>query len=359
MPSTLAPDSLESHRPLPAASRAALTLVLLGFLATGCEVLWDDTPDPTISRWSPDSGWQVLLPGDPSPGAQALREDARAAFEAGKTLDALRGLEEIEKNYPDSLEAREPATTFLIAECHYELNNYERANEYYQKTIARRPPREILSRSLNQIYNIGLAFLHGTALRTFAGVEYRSPALGVDILIGEGGLVTRYPFLDFSDNALWEVADYYYKKEEYDEAEQVLERLVEDYAGKSEWGEAAEYLLALCVFRQIRGEDYDQRPIEKAKRKFNQYRHHYPRGSKIPEVRQHLQEISEMEARYDLKIAKYYLRESRPTAATYYLQSVILNYPKTEAYSEAREIYQEMERLRKERESRKAVEASS
>ncbi len=336
-------------------------LSVLGMLSvsqSGCEILWDDMQEPTISRWTPDEGWVVLLPGDPSPGAQALREDARKAFEAEKYEEALQGLKEIEESYPDSFEAREAATMFLAAECYFKLNQYEWANEYYQKTIARRPPRELLSQSLTQIYNIGLAFLHGTAVRTFAGVEYESPSLGVDILIGEGGLVTRYPFLDFSDDALWEVADHYYKNEEYDEAEQVLDRLVTDHVN-SEWNEAAEYLLALCVYKQIRGEDYDQRPIEKAKRKFNLYRHHYPRGSKIPEVRKFLQEISEMEARYDLKIAKYYLRESRPTAASYYLQSVILNYPKTEAFTEAREIYDEMERFRKEAEAQTAGTATS
>ena len=110
----------------------------------------------------------------------------------------------------------------------------------------------------------------------------------------------------------------------------------------SEWAELAEYQLAVTVFKQVRGVDYDQAPLKRAKRLFNAYPKHYPRGVHIDEVRDYLARISEMEAGHDLKVAKYYLRESRPEAAMYYLREVLLNNPKTDSAREAREIYEQM-----------------
>lgn len=53
-----------------------------------------------------------------------------------------------------------------------------------------------------------------------------------------------------------------------------------------------------------------------------------------------------MEASHDLEVAKYYLRESRPESSLYYLRSVLLNYPRTEAYIEAQAMYDELARYR-------------
>lgn len=335
----------------------ALLLALLG-LSAGCEVVWDKKESPSLSTWTPQSGWSQVEPGEPSASAAAIRAEARKAFDAEEYTDALLGLQQIVSEFPDSQEAREAYTLFLIAECHFNLGSYEAAYEHYQKTLSRRPSDSILNQSLSRIYDIGLAYLHGIARRSFLGFRYRSPTFGVDILIGERGLVTLYPFLEYSDVALWQVSNYYFKKREYPEAEQVLEQLVRDYP-LGEWHEAAEYLLALSVFEQVRGEDYDQEPLKKAKRKFNLYRTHYPRGSRIPEAQEKLRQLAEMEARHDLKVAKYYLRESRPEAAMYYLRSVLLNNPTTDAAAEAREIYRQMARFRGEDEESLSLESGS
>ena len=103
--------------------------------------------------------------------------------------------------------------------------------------------------------------------------------------------------------------------------------------------EAAEYQQALSVFLQVRGVDYDQEAMRKARSRFSVYLQHNPRGNWVDEARGSLRRISEMEAQHDLQIAKYYLRESQPEAARLYLRAVLFNNPLTDAAREAKEIH--------------------
>jgi len=308
-----------------------------------------NTYDPRVSEWKPGVGWRPAAgsAGPKKTSAESLRTESREAFDAASHRDALRGYLALRETYPRSAEAKDLETAFLIAECYYHLGEgeYASAYPYYQEVLKGNPREEMLKTSLGRIYDIGKAFLDGRAKKTFLGVPYRSPAFGVEIFLGEQGLVTNYPFLSYSEDALREVAMYYFDRGEYPEAEQVFERLTRDYP-QSTWNASAEYFLALSVYRQVRGVDYDLETLHQARSKFNVYLNHHPRGSQVEEVRDKLREIAEKEGRHDLMIAKYYLRESQPQAAILYLRSVIFNNPRTDAAREAREIFENMERRR-------------
>jgi outer membrane protein assembly factor BamD len=208
------------------------------------------------------------------------------------------------------------------------------------KTLRRSPGETIFNQTLNRIYTIGLAFLHGRAKRSFLGVSYWSPTHGVEVLLGEKGLLTRFPLQRYS-SAVWEIAEYYFNKSQYSEAEKVYEQLVRQFP-ESEWAEQAEYKLAVSVYNQVRGVEYDQEPLKRARRRFGTYRARFPRGNYNEKVREYLREIAEIEAQHDLTVAKYYLRESRPRAARFYLRSVLLNNPKTDAAREARPMWEQL-----------------
>ncbi len=321
---------------------AAFALVAIA----GCATDFGGSGDtPPLREWSPEQGWIELPEGTSSPTAAALRAEARKAFESGAYEDALKGIYAMQREFSGSTEAKDSETHFLIAECHLKLGAYEKAYDNYQEALKRGAGGSLLNRTLNRIYHIGLFFLQGKAKRSFAGIPFNSPSFGVDILIGEKGLFTRYENLDYADDGLLEIARHYFEKKQYPEAEKIYDRLVKRYPD-SEWAELAEYQLAVTVFKQVRGVDYDQGPLKKAKRLFNTYRVHYPRGVHVEKVRDYLDRISEMEAQHDLKVAKYYIRESRPEAAMYYLREVLLNNPRTDAAREAREMYRQMARFR-------------
>ena len=334
--------ALGGGRPLwPPSLLPLLTLMPLWGCATA------GSYDPTVSEWRPGLGWRPSSSGSAARKVppEKLRAESREAFDAGAHPDALQGYLALKETYPSSAEARDAETPFNIAECYYQLGEYDKAYTYYLLVLKGSPREEMLQTTLGRIYDIGISFLHGRAKRSFLGISYRSPSHGVEILLSEEGLVTNYPFLKYSEDALMEVAKYYFERGEFAEAEQVFDRLVRDYPS-STWNPTAEYQLALAVFKQVRGVDYDQEALKKARARFNLYLNHHPRGSQVEEARRYLREIAEMEGSHDLKIAKYYLRESQPQAALLYLRSVIYNNPKTEAAHEAREIYENLEKHR-------------
>jgi outer membrane protein assembly factor BamD (BamD/ComL family) len=313
---------------------------------SGCAAT-SSTYDPASSEWKQGVGWRPAPGAERRVGAEKLRASAREAFDEAAYRDALKGYTALREVYPGSQEAKDVETSFNIAESYYQLgeSEYGRAYPFYKEVLKGNPPEEMLRTTLGRIYDIGRSFLDGRTRKTFLGISYRSPSYGVEILLGEEGLVTNYPFLKYSEDALMEVAKYYFDHGEYAEAEQVLDRMVRDYP-QSTWNPTAEYQLALAVYRQVRGVDYDQEALRKASSKFNLYLNHHPRGPQVEEARGFLKQIAEMEGMHDLQIAKYYLRESQPQAAILYLRSVILNNPKTLAAREAREIYENLEKRR-------------
>lgn len=337
---------------LPVRWGGALALCLSLLLAASCETTFGAKNEPpSLSRWSPEGGWTESPRGESSATAAAQRVEAQKAFDAEAYGDALQGLLAMQKGFPDSAEAGDGLTYFLIAECYLNLNDYEKAYDNYQKALKGRPSKQVMNTTLQRIYQIALFYLQERAKRTFAGViPLSSASFGVEILTGKDGLITQYPFVEFAAEALLKIGRYYFNKKQYPEAERVYERLVRDYPG-SEWREIAEYQLAVTIFKQVRGVDYDQGPLKKAEHRFNVYRKDYPRGSKIVQVKNYLREISELEAQHDLKIAKYYLRESRPEAARYYLEDVMNKHPYTEAFREAERIYRKMNYRRAETEA--------
>jgi outer membrane assembly lipoprotein YfiO len=320
--------------------------LLAALCLAGCETTFGGGKKAAApATWSPDSGWQVAEKAESSPTAAALRAEAQKAFDAGAYQDALTGLLAMQKNFPKAAEAEDGQTHFLIAESYLNLGDYEKAHEHYRKVLKPGSGDDLTNRALSRIYHIGLFFVQGKAKRRFAGIQYNSASYGVEILTGEKGLITLYPSLEYADDALLEIARYYFDRKQYPEAQSVYERLVRDYSDR-EWAELAEFQLAVTVYKQVRGVDYDQGPLKKAKRLFNLYRVHHPRGVHIEKVRANLDAIAEMEAQHDLKVAKYYLRESQPEAAMKYLREVLLNNPKTDAARQAREMYRQMAEYR-------------
>jgi tetratricopeptide (TPR) repeat protein len=339
--------------------------------------------------WTKEEGW--LRPDHGRWGSsEQLRAEARTAFEAEFHADALAGFLELarrrevareeaaarqriasrqapavpdaakdgaasaDKAPPASAPAPLPTTDadsalgFYLAECYFHLGNYEEALAHYRKVYREEfPSAEIIDKARERVFAIGLAYLKRNIPRVyFFGIfRFHAPEYGIEILVGpDGGLVTENPHLSFADDALMEVAEYYYKSEEYPEAVPIYDRVAA--LEVSEWKDSAEFKAALSVFNQVRGIDYDHQPILDAQRRFLSYMEHYPRSQHAAEARQKLREIAEMEGTKNLRIAKFYLRESKPRACEIFLRDVLIKHPNSAAAREAREIQKQLDRTR-------------
>jgi TolA-binding protein len=274
-----------------------------------------------------------------------VRSESLEAFAAGAYADALEGFLHLKSVLPPEDPGLAEAH-FYIAECRYGLGDYTLAVQSYRDAYKTgRADETLLNRSFQRIYEIGLDYLSGRAGQSFlfSFIRTKGPSEGIDILIGEGGLVTQYPYLPFADDALREIARYQYAEEAWDEAERLYRRVVTEYPGR-EWTEEAQFQLAMSVHKQIRGIAYEQKRILDAERQFRRYLEECPRGKQAEEAREKLREIAEMLGESSLEKAKFYLRESQPEAARLYLKVVLERYTTTVAAKEAREIMGQLDR---------------
>lgn len=294
-------------------------------------------------RWEAHSGWIRPGLGEWGPPAQ-IRSEARKAFEFGSYADAADGLLAYKERIPDG-DVSLGETNFMIAECYYHLGRYEEAIEFYRVVYQEsKPEGDILNRTFQRVYDIAMDYLKEMAACSFMGFDYSCPSHGIDLLVGDNGLITEYRNLSFADEAIYEIGTYYFNIKEYPEATPIYERLINDYP-QSEWHGLAEYYAALSTFKQVRGTDYDEKVIQDAERRFRLYLEHYPRGPQAEDAREKLREITQILGAKNLMIAKFYLRESEPGAAKIYLRIVLEKYPTSKAAREAREIQRKIDGL--------------
>ena len=293
-------------------------------------------------RWEPRGGWVRPTRGKWGTPAQ-IRAEAREAFDAGAHADALEGYLVCLQLTP----ADDPAVAELklwVGECYYYLGNYEQALERYREVYQKHKPEgEILTKAFQRVYEIAMAYIHKQAVCSFIGIPYDCPGHGIELLVGDDGLLTEFPNLAFADDALYEIANHYFVARQYPEALPVYGRLVREYP-QSKWRGPAEYHVALSTFKQIRGVDYDEKLIIDAERKFRAYLENNPRGPQAEDAREKVRELMEILGEKNLRVAKYYLRESEPGAARIYLRIVLDRYSSTFAAREAREIQQQLEK---------------
>ena len=300
-------------------------------------------PGEGTFQWEPLTGWIRPRRGNWGPVAK-IRSEAQKAFDAGAYADALDGFLALRQNLPSD-DPTLAETNFWIGECYFHLGNYEKAVEFYTLVYKKnKPSSDLLNRTFQRVYDIAMDYLHEKADCRFLGIAYSCPGHGIDLLVGDDGLITQYPHLTFADDAIMEIAKYYFDRKEYPEAVPFYERIVREYQD-SEWRGLALYQVALCVFKQIRGTDYDQQLILDAERKFRAYLEYNPRGPQAEDARAKLRQIAEMQGERYLRVAKYYLRESQPRAAKIYLRAVLDRYTSSTAAREAREIQRQLEKI--------------
>ena len=188
-------------------------------------------------------------------------KEAAEAFEVGAYKGVLPDLLEIEEAFTTSAVKEDAELSFLVAECYFHLNDYERAYEYYQKSLDRRPDKDTVSSTQDRLGTIGRAFLEGRRRLRSDATGTESRGFGVTIFIGEKGLLTRYPYRATADGALLSIAEFFLTDGQYRAAEKTYERILREYAQSSRL-EEAHYGIAVSVYKQIgrTGDERHRRP---------------------------------------------------------------------------------------------------
>ena len=257
---------------------------------------------------------------------------ARAADQAGRGRAAAEAL-------------------FLQGEALRRLGQPEEALACYDEVLRLQPRVEILERALDRKYQLGLDFLQGNAKRYFLGIiPYSSSVFGVKIL---DELVRQFPFKDFSDDALLNIANYYFRDDQLEEARPWYERLIESYP-ESEWVPPAYFQLGKTIFFGIKGYQYDPAPLMKARWHFERFLEKRPIGLEAEQAKAYIRELREMEARHELTVARYYLRNDCVKGAVIHFEAAVKRGtgPDGQLTSAAREAQEGLNRLDALREAR-------
>ena len=199
------------------------------------------------------------------------------------------------------------------------------------------PGPQTLEESLQIRYNIGFSYLTGATRKLF-GLEVNAESRGLEVL---NNLIKDYPFMNFTDDAIFHCGNWYLKNNQPDEAERYFTRLVREYP-ESDWIAAAQLLAGDAAMAQLKGVDYDLGILVNAERYYRRYLRLFPGQGDAARARESLEQIEAFKARRRLQIADFYIRIEKFESARIYLEKVLLEFNGTPEAAEARQLLEEI-----------------
>jgi outer membrane protein assembly factor BamD (BamD/ComL family) len=319
----------------PVAARIAWVISVLLVLPVGCaggppeEV---PAPEPELEVGGPIE----TPPIDPAkletPEHVARLQEADQALRERRYGRAIELYQRLLESFPQSTPTVESIRASLL-EAQFLSRDYDAALATSEEILEGQPSASTIQRVLERRYEIGLSYLNG-ATRRILGLSVSAEGAGLEIL---DGLVEKYPFQAFADDAVYHIANFYLRREDYAEAEQLFQRLLRDYP-QSPWAAMAEYRIGEASLKRLKGVEYDLGTLESAERRFKRYLKLNPAGDQAAQARENLAEIEGLRAKRWLKVAEFYLKFDKEDSARVYLRKLRENHPQTDEGRRAAEL---------------------
>lgn len=159
-------------------------------------------------------------------------------------------------------------------------------------------------------------------------------------------LQSSYPYGRYAQQAQLEIAYAYYKQKEPESALAAADRFIKQYPNNPHV-DYAYYLKGLINFNEDIGlfggehEDLSQRDPKAAHDAFDAFKDlatRFPDSKYADDARARMQYLINMLARYDIHVARYYLRRGAYIAAVNRAQDVLTGYPQTPSTRDALQI---------------------
>jgi outer membrane protein assembly factor BamD (BamD/ComL family) len=309
-------------------------LILLGLTAVAA--LAADPSDSEAGRsqliFDPKTQEWIEAPS-PEAGTDAGElEQAKRLLAERKYSSARKALRRWFKTYPDSPLRPEAlfyaADTEVYAANDRKVNDLWQAHEWYQEIMNGWAGTEWAERSMRRELIVAELFLFkGGKRKVFKGllrVSARDEALQIlDQLIDE-----RAPGTPLAEQALLMRANYHFQRGEFEDAERDYARLMRDFPrGRS--ARLAAQRSADAALASFAGIEFDDAPLLEAEERYRQFAEKYPAAAEEAGVPATLSRIRDSRAEKEYSIAEYYQRAKRPSAASFYYRSVMVNWPDT------------------------------
>ncbi len=273
--------------------------------------------------WSPKTGQWRSSNSIRTPDLQL--KDALEDFSNHKYKKALGEFRKIVRQFPDAYEAAE--AQYYIGKCFEALKNPYRAYLEYNKLIEIYPNSKHIQEAVRAQFNIGKSFLEWKEKRILGvPLVLLSDHPSVEIF---RKIVDTSPNSEYAPKALYELADFFEKRNRLDEAKEVLHKLIDNYP-ENELAKKARYKLAFIKSKILTETDYDLTEAEDAERDLKQLL--TERGdsdSSALKASEELANLREKEAKKNFDIASFYEKQNRFKSAVIYYRIVMDKYPDT------------------------------
>ncbi len=284
---------------------------------------------PERLTYDPKTGeWLELAP--PEPGTEdGDLELARAALARADShkelLRARKMLQQWIKTYFDS--KRVPEALFYYADSEFQLGNFMKSYETYERLLDEVKGSELAQRALRNEMVIAEVFLSGRWRKIWAGM-IRLPAYEEALDILERIATNRAPGTPMAEQAIKVKADYHYAKGEFEDAEKEYARLGRDFP-KSRYATLAMLRSAQSAYASFHGVKFDDSSLVEAEERFEQFRKKFPQAAEEENVPLLMEQIRNSRAQKEFGVGRFYERTKHPRAAAFYYRSVIKYWPDT------------------------------
>lgn len=275
-------------------------------------------PKKEKSWWDRAKWWEK----PPPPGRdEPLFNQGAADFQAGNHRRAEKTFHELIKDYPES-PSREEAM-WLRAESLFARERYYKAYEQYEDLIEQYAGSRRYQDALRKEIEVAELYLG----------PVRRRVLGIPLMSGEGEAIEilrrvyeHQPSGDLADNIILRIADYYWSKHKWPDAEEYYDKYCKEYPN----GEAvrhAELRRAECAIRQCEGPRYSTTTLRLARDRLRQFQEKYPEEAARHDVPAMLERLRDLQAQSLYEIAARYRRSGHPCAAAFYAERLRGRYP--------------------------------
>lgn len=260
--------------------------------------------------WNKETGWVDPLTLDRDVADQRYKL-AIAMMVDRKYESAIKEFQVILKEYPDS-DLVEP-THYNIGQAYFLAGKYKKAFRAYEELLERFPGTRMTGLVHKREFEVGVALMK------------EDPKDSVEIF---ERVIEHNPQGPLAADSQVKIADAYFLAEDFISAEEAYRALLENYP-RSEWAPYALFRIPLSRLSLELRRERDLEGLWKARDGFEEYLANYPDGALANEAKRKIHEVEGLIAEREYRIAEFYLRKKKPSAAIIYLERILDKFPNT------------------------------
>lgn len=234
-----------------------------------------------------------------------------------------------------------PEAQYYAGLSYEESGKYYLAFQHYQKTIDNYPFTRRIDEIIERQFTLGNKFYAKNRGRLM-GMELMTDLERAKEIFKK--VRENSPFGEYADQAQFMVGRCHKKAQEYNEAAEAFQKLVDEYPNSGILGKA-KYELAQCTYLASLMADYDQELTDGAIEEYKAFVRKAKDPSLVEEADEIIALLKEKKAESIFNSAKFYEKQKKYQSASIYYKEILEKYPDTSSGKLADENLKKIEKL--------------